>query len=80
MAALDPAVLAIVRALTKPPGAVYLDYVRALAASGNVPAIRVNLADLASNSDPARAWPGQAELIARKYAAARAILEAAALR
>ena len=75
--AIGPDVLAIVRALTKPAGAVYLDYVRALSASGNVSAMRVKLADLQSNCDPARAWPGQAELIDRKYAPARAILEAA---
>lgn len=48
--------------------------------SANISAIRVNVADLASDCDLARAWPGQAELIARKYAPARAILEEAALR
>lgn len=72
-----PRVAAIVAALTKPLGAVYTDYISNLAASGDIDAVRVKLADNLDNSDPARAHPDQARMVGERYAPARAVLEAA---
>ncbi|WP_458097357.1 HD domain-containing protein [Roseomonas sp. WA12] len=64
----------MVERLTKPPGAVYLDWIAFLAASGDLWAIRVKMADNAHNSADGRAIP---EMVARRYAPARERLEAA---
>lgn len=68
----------IVRAVTRPHGSDYLDWIRELAQSGDVSVLRVKLADNADNSDPARvaALPGAEERVATRYAPARALLEA----
>ncbi len=73
-----PRVVQIVQALTRDPALPYLDWIRALAAAGDVDMLRVKLADNADNSDPCRAAaPGQEERERTRYAPARAILEAA---
>ena len=61
------------------PDGTYLDWIGRIAASGNVTAIRVKLADNLDNSDPARvaALPAGPRMVAEKYAPARAILEQA---
>ena len=61
------------------PDGTYLDWIRWIAASGNVTAIRVKLADNLDNSDPARvaALAAGPRMVAEKYAPARAILEQA---
>lgn len=73
--AFGPDVARYVRALTKPAGMAYLDAIRALAASGITPAIRVKLADNLSNSDPTRSFEGSAAMVASKYGPARAIIQ-----
>jgi hypothetical protein len=60
-----------------PKGLTYLEWIQAIADSGDVSAIRVKLADNADNDDPARLHPRHAEMSATKYAPARAILRAA---
>lgn len=61
------------------PDGTYLDWIRWIAASGNVTAVRVKLADNLDNSDPARvtALAAGPRMVAEKYAPARAILEQA---
>ncbi|MBP2232525.1 (p)ppGpp synthase/HD superfamily hydrolase [Azospirillum agricola] len=61
------------------PAGSYLEWIGRIAASGNVTAIRVKLADNLDNSDPARvaALPAGPRMVAEKYAPARAILERA---
>lgn len=61
------------------PDGTYLDWIGRIAASGNVTAIRVKLADNLDNSDPARvaALAAGPRMVAEKYAPARAILEQA---
>ncbi|WP_395457700.1 HD domain-containing protein (plasmid) [Azospirillum melinis] len=61
------------------PEGSYLDWIGRIAASGNVTAIRVKLADNLDNSDPARvaAIAAGPRMVAEKYAPARAILEQA---
>lgn len=61
------------------PDGSYLDWIGRIAASGNVTAIRVKLADNLDNSDPARvaALAAGPRMVAEKYAPARAILEQA---
>ncbi|MBK1838880.1 HD domain-containing protein [Azospirillum sp. YIM B02556] len=61
------------------PDGTYLEWIGRIAASGNVTAIRVKLADNLDNSDPARAAAIAAgpRMVAEKYAPARAILERA---
>lgn len=61
------------------PDGTYLDWIGRIAASGNVTAIRVKLADNLDNSDPARvaALSAGPRMVAEKYAPARAILEQA---
>lgn len=69
----------IVRAVTRPEGSDYLAWIAGLAASGDLPAIRVKLADNLDNSDPMRTalLPDGARRVATRYAPARRLLEAA---
>ncbi len=55
----------------------YPDWIRQIAATGNVTAIRVKLVDNLDNSDPARvvAIAAGPRMVAEKYAPARVILE-----
>ena len=77
----DPAVIAIVAAVTRTPGTdTYQQRIEALAGSGFVSAMRVKLADLTDNSDPARLAllpEDRARPLARRYERAKATLEAA---
>ena len=73
-------VAATVAALTKPPGAVYADYIATLAATGHVDALRVKLADNLDNSDPIRVHLQQKQMVRERYAPARAVLKAALAR
>jgi (p)ppGpp synthase/HD superfamily hydrolase len=69
-----------VRLLTKPEIKVpYLDWVRGLAASGNMIAIRVKIADNEDNSDPARIalLPPEKRGMTDKYARSLEILRGA---
>lgn len=61
------------------PEGSYLDWIARIAASGNLTAIRVKLADNLDNSDPARvaALAAGPRMVAEKYAPAREILERA---
>lgn len=61
------------------PEGSYLEWVGRIAASGNVTAIRVKLADNLDNSDPVRvaAIAAGPRMVAEKYAPARAVLESA---
>lgn len=64
-------VIRAVRLLTRDPAVPYLDYIRALAASGNELAIRVKLADLTDNMSR----PGSLSAkLKQRYQQARAIL------
>jgi (p)ppGpp synthase/HD superfamily hydrolase len=75
---IEPEVVELVERLTRQPEMPYLDYVRAIVASGDVGAIRVKLADNMDNSDPGRPdFRGRDRLMADKYLPARAILEGA---
>jgi (p)ppGpp synthase/HD superfamily hydrolase len=71
--------IAIVELVTKPDGIDYLRWIHALAAAGDLSAIRVKLADNEDNQNPARvaSLPGAAERVAHRYEPARQILEAA---
>ncbi|MGC8469837.1 MAG: HD domain-containing protein [Acetobacteraceae bacterium] len=70
-----PRTIEIIRALTRPEGKPYDAYIREIAAAGDVSVLRVKISDNAHNSDPARSIPGS-DLVARRYAPARAVLEA----
>jgi (p)ppGpp synthase/HD superfamily hydrolase len=70
-------VIAIVQRLTRDPTVPYQDFIRSIAASGNLSAIRVKLADNADNSDPARIHPDSAAMLAETYRPAKRILDAA---
>lgn len=61
------------------PAGTYLDWIERIAASGNVTALRVKLADNLDNSDPVRvsAIASGPRMVAERYAPARAILERA---
>lgn len=67
------------------PALSYLAWIRAIADTGSVDAIRVKLADMGEanaspdldNSDPARPHPARERMMREKYEPARAILEAA---
>lgn len=61
------------------PNGTYLDWIRRIAATGNVTAIRVKVADNLDNSDAVRvaALAAGPRMVAEKYAPARAILEQA---
>lgn len=71
--------VAIVRLLTRPPGVIYMDWIRDLAASGNRGAMRVKLADNTHNSAPGRIaqLPPEARSIVRRYERSMRILRAA---
>jgi len=71
--------IAIIKAVTKPEGINYLDWIETLAASADQSVIRVKLADNEDNRDPVRvaALPGAAERVATRYEPARVLLEAA---
>ena len=66
----------IVTLLTKPDGAVYLEWIGELVKTGNASAIRVKLADNEDNQAPARvaALPGAEQMVATRYAPARKLL------
>lgn len=66
----------IIRQLTKPHGAVYLDWIVSLVRTGNVSAIRVKLADNEDNQNPDRVAmvPGADRMVETRYAPARALL------
>jgi (p)ppGpp synthase/HD superfamily hydrolase len=68
----------IVQAVTKPEGAIYLDWISELASTGPIGAVRVKLADNDDNRDPARvaALPGASERVVTRYEPARKLLEA----
>ncbi|MDD3447170.1 MAG: HD domain-containing protein [Zavarzinia sp.] len=74
-------IVAIVTALTKTEsGSSYQDWIEQMAASGFVPAMRVKLADLSDNSDPARLAqlpPDRAASLAARYERAKETLVAA---
>ena len=76
----DAATIAIIEAVTKPAEAMpYQQWIERIAASGHVSAMRVKLADLSDNADPARlaALPGdRATTLRAKYAPAIAAIEA----
>lgn len=67
----------IVRAVTRPEGSAYLEWIKTLAESGDASVLRVKLADNEDNRDPARvaALPGAAERVATRYEPARVLLE-----
>lgn len=67
----------IVQAVTRPHGPSYLDWIAAMAATGDVSVLRVKLSDNTDNIDPRRI--GQladgAARVASRYAPARRLLE-----
>ena len=67
----NEAVIEAVVLLTRPPTVTYTEYIRALAATGNALAIKVKLADLADNLNPARPRP---DTLTARYKAAKATL------
>lgn len=69
----------IVKMLTRPKGPTYREWIRSLADSGHRGAIRVKLADNADNSDPSRiaALGDAADMVRKRYAPAKAVLESA---
>lgn len=77
-AGVTPEAIRIVRAVTRPEGSDYLEWIAALAATRDVSVLRVKLADNEDNRDPARvaALPGAAERVATRYEPARRLLEA----
>jgi (p)ppGpp synthase/HD superfamily hydrolase len=66
--------IAIMRALTRPAGVAYLDWIRQLAANGDRSVIRVKLADLDEIIEHARGDPERERLIWLRYEPARRIL------
>ncbi|MFT3811027.1 MAG: HD domain-containing protein [Micropepsaceae bacterium] len=76
-AGVSPETIRIVRAVTRPEGSDYLDWIGTLAAARDISVLRVKLADNEDNRDPARiaALPGAAERVATRYEPARIILE-----
>ena len=70
-----PDLMVMLEALCKIPGEEYEDYLVRVARS---PAVRVKLADIADNADPARLAvlpPAVAEMLARKYELAAEIIK-----
>lgn len=69
--------LRIVQAVTRPHGAEYLAWIADIAASRDIPVLRVKLSDNADNSDPARVaeLADGAARVASRYAPARRLLE-----
>lgn len=77
-AGMPVSVVTTVKTLTRDKEVAYLDYVRGIAISGGISAIRVKLADNADNGDPKRPdFPGRRELMEERYIPARLILEKA---
>jgi len=76
-AGVTPETIRIVRAVTRPEGKDYLDWISDLAATRDVSILRVKLADNEDNRDPVRvaALPGASERVATRYEPARIILE-----
>ncbi len=72
----SPPAVDLVGRLTRPEGMAYLDWIGGIARGGDPWAIRVKLADVESNTDPARRIPG-ADALERRYASARRLLEEA---
>lgn len=74
-------VIAIVAAVTRTrESGAYLDWIKGIAQSGSLSAIRVKLADLTDNSDPERLaglGADKAASLGKRYAAAKSILFAA---
>ena len=68
--------ISIIRAVTRPAGTTYRQWIADLAASANTWAIRVKLADNEHNSDPARRLPGS-DIVRDRYLPARHTLEKA---
>lgn len=68
--------VALVEALSRPAGSVYMDWIRQIAASGDEWLIRIKLADNADNSSPERiaALPESERGILDRYHRARKIL------
>ena len=66
----------IIQAVSRDPGLTYRNWIKALADSGNVWAIRLKLCDNEHNSDPARRLPNS-DIIERRYMPARRVLEEA---
>ena len=65
----------IIERCSRPAAMPYLDWIRSIAASGDIGAMRVKLADLLDNSDTRRPdFPGRAKMLAKKYLVAVPIL------
>jgi (p)ppGpp synthase/HD superfamily hydrolase len=66
----------LVKALSRPDGSTYMDWIRQIAASGDAGLIAIKLADNADNSDPGRIaqLPPDQRDIASRYERARKIL------
>ena len=73
----EPSVVQIVEHLTRPADLPYLAWIEQLAASGDIGAIRVKLADNLDNGDPTREHPDRDRMMRTRYMPARTILEAA---
>jgi len=71
----DDHVMVTVHLVTNPKTMSYLDYIKTIADSGNLDAIRVKLADNEDNSNPSPAHPQHVEMFERKYRPAKALLE-----
>lgn len=71
-------VVAIVKEVTRPPGATYLAWIRSLAALGSLSAVKVKLADNEDNSSPTRVASivNGLGLLEQRYRPAAALLEA----
>lgn len=78
-AGFSPRSVEIIQAVTRPAGTEYLAWIRALANSGDVSAIRVKLADNTDNTDPGRIrkLADGHRLLCERYMPAREILCAA---
>jgi (p)ppGpp synthase/HD superfamily hydrolase len=80
-AGVSPNAVAIIDALTRREGEFYSDFIARVVAAGRS-AVRVKLADIGDNTDPGRTGRLDAatrDRLQRKYAGARAKLEAALL-
>ena len=67
----------LVEALTRRDGETYADYIDRIAQSGDAGLIRIKLADVEDNLDPARPLPPLNESLRERYLKARAVLRAA---
>lgn len=77
VAGVFPEVIELVQLLSRPKEKTYREWIRDLANSGNVSAIRVKLADNADNSDPARtaALGLASDMVRKRYLPAKEVLE-----